>query len=128
VAQIAASGVFGTWIWVLRLFARAAYHGDPDLAESLVRPVATLLRQMVEEIVEAAARRGEIRDEVDLQAVARIVHALTLAVGDSQLLPYLNTYFQVTDQDLPPERALEATLDLVLHGIKTGPQEGKEGR
>jgi len=110
---------------LLRLFARAAYHGDPDLAESLVRPVATLLRGMVHDIVEAAAQRGEIRDGLDLEAAARIVHALTIAVGDSQLLPHLNTYFQVSGPDLPPERALEAALDLVLQGIGTDPQENE---
>jgi hypothetical protein len=43
------------------------------------------------------------------------------------LLPYLNTYFQVTDEGLPPERALEAALDLVLQGIGTGPQGIEEG-
>ena len=42
----------------LRLFARAAYHGDPELSESLVRPVATLLREMVAQVVAAAAERG----------------------------------------------------------------------
>ncbi len=52
----------------LRLFARAAYHGDPELAESLVRPVATLLREMVTEMVAAAAERGELREDVDLEA------------------------------------------------------------
>jgi hypothetical protein len=45
------------------------------------------------------------------------VHALTVAVGDSQLLPYLNTYVQVTDEDISPERAFEALLELVLRGM-----------
>ena len=101
----------------LRLFARAAYHGDPDLAESLVLPIATLLRQMVTDMVAAAVERGEIREGVDLEATARIIHALTVAVGDSMLLPYLNRYFQVSGEDEPPERLLAALSDLVLRGI-----------
>jgi AcrR family transcriptional regulator len=109
---------------LVRLFARAAYHGDPELAESLVRPIATLLVEMVHDMLVQAIERGEVREDVDLEATARIVHALTVAIGDSQLLPYLNTYFQVTDGQISPERALEALLDLVLHGI--GKLEHKE--
>jgi AcrR family transcriptional regulator len=112
---------------LLGLFARAAYHGDPELAESLVRPVATLLRDMVRDMLAGAVERGEIRDDIDLEATVRIVHALTIAVGDSQLLPYLNTYFQVVDEGVPPERVMEALMALILRGIgveKDGSQDG----
>ena len=102
---------------LLKLFARAAYHGDPDLAERLVRPVADKLRDMVHDILSQAAERGEIRADVDLEATTRIVHALMIAVGDSQLLPYLNTYFQVSDEDVSQERAIEALMALILRGI-----------
>ena len=102
---------------LLKLFARAAYHGDPELADPLVRPIATLLREMVGDMLAAAAERGELRPGVDLQVATRIVHALTIAVGDSQLLPYLNTYFQVTGDDVAEEQALAALIDLILHGI-----------
>jgi AcrR family transcriptional regulator len=104
---------------LIRLFARAAYHGDPELSETLVRPIATLLRQMVQNMLSQAAQRGEIRDDVDLEAIERIIHALTIAVGDSQLLPYLNVYFQVYDNKVPPERSLEALVSLVMEGIGT---------
>lgn len=110
----------------LRLFARAAYHGDPELADSLVRPIAALLLDMVSEMVAAAAGRGELRSDVDLEAATRLIHALTIAAGDSQLLPYLNTYFQVLDQDLPPERLTSALIDFVLRGIGAE-QSGNEG-
>ena len=102
---------------LLKLFARAAYHGDPELAERLVRPVADKLRDMVHDILSQAAERGEIRADVDLEATTRIVHALMIAVGDSQLLPYLNTYFQVSDEDVSPKRAIEALMTLILRGI-----------
>jgi hypothetical protein len=102
---------------LVRLFARAAYHGDPSLADPLVRPVADKLREMVHDILSQAAGRGEIRGDVDLEAATRIVHTLTVAVGDSQLLPYLNTYFQVTDEEVPPDRALAALVSLIMNGI-----------
>ena len=102
---------------LIRLFARAAYQGDPELADSLVQPIATLLREMVADILVAARERGEIRPEVDLEALVRIVHALMIATGDSQLLPYLNNYYQVVDDSMPPERLLESLLDFILEGI-----------
>lgn len=102
---------------LLRLFARAAYHGDPELSKLLVEPIATLLRQMVQELLEAAAARGELRAGVDLEATARLIHALAIAAGDGQLLPYLNVYFQVVGEQATPERMLEALLDLVTRGI-----------
>lgn len=111
---------------LLRLFARAAYHGDPELSETLVRPIAELLCDMVGEILAQAAQRGEIRDDVDLEAVTRLVHALTVVAGDSQLLPYLNTYFQVVSENVRPERMLQALTSLVLSGIGTG-EIGKRG-
>ena len=61
---------------------------------------------------------------MDLEAAARVVNALLIAVGDSQLLPYLNTYFQVMGEEMSPERIWEAALALILHGI--GGSEKKE--
>lgn len=107
------------YMGLIRLFARAAYHGDPELSETLVRPIATLLREMVHDMLSGAVERGEIRGDVDLEATERIIHALTIAVGDSQLLPYLNTYFQVSDKEMPAERTLEALVSLVMEGIGT---------
>lgn len=101
----------------LLLFARGAYQGDPKLADKLVRPIADSLREMVRDILVQAAARGEIRPEVDLEATSRLVHVLIIGVGDSQLLPYLNNYFQVIDPSLPSQRLLEALLNFILKGI-----------
>ena len=106
-----------TYAGLLKLFVRAAYFGDPELAEPLVRPVAALLLETVRDMLTEAVARGEVRADIDLEATARIVHALTIAVGDSQLLPYLNTYLQVTDKDVSPERVLDALIALILRGI-----------
>jgi AcrR family transcriptional regulator len=114
------------YVGLLRLFARAAYHGDPELLDPLVRPIAGILRETVSGTVAAAAERGEIREDVDLEAAARVLHALTIVVGDSQLLPYLNVYFQVVDEDIPPERLTAALLDLVWRGIGAGQEEEED--
>jgi AcrR family transcriptional regulator len=103
----------------LQLFARAAYQGDPELADRLVLPISKKLREMVSEMLAQAAARGEIRPEVDLEAATRLIYGLSITVGDSQLLPYLNNYFQIIDPAMPPERILAAMLDLILNGIAT---------
>ncbi len=102
---------------LVRFFGRAAYQGDPDFAESVVRPIATAMRELTHAMLAQAAGRGEIRPDVDLEAAARLVNALTLCVGDSELLPYLNTYFQVADETIPPERLTAAFVGFVLKGL-----------
>jgi AcrR family transcriptional regulator len=105
---------------LLGLFARAAYHGDPQLSEKLVRPIAAVLRQTVQEILEAAQARGELRPDLDLEATARLINLLTIGLGDSQLLPYLDHYFQVGTPGISFERLLAAMLALVNHGVGSG--------
>lgn len=98
-------------------FARGAYQGDPLVVDAVVRPAADAMRGAVSAILHAGAARGEVRGNVDLDATARLVHALVVALSDTQVLPHLNTYLQVLDDGFAPERMLEATLDLVLAGI-----------
>ena len=102
---------------LVHFFVRAAYHGDPDMAEWVVRPVADTMREMMHRMLTRAMARGEIRKDVDLEAVTRVINALMIAVGDSQIMPYLNIYFQVTDDEMPPDRLLDALLDFILGGV-----------
>jgi AcrR family transcriptional regulator len=111
-----------TQVGLIQFFLRAAYQGDPELAGRVVRPIADTLRGMVQEMLALAVARGEIRAGVDLQATTRIIHALMIAVGDGQLLPYLNTYLQVADESISFERTTEALLDLIVEGIGAKPR------
>lgn len=106
-----------TEMGLVRFFGRAAYQGDPDLAERVVRPIATVMRETLQEILAQAQARGEIRSSVDIDAATRIVNGLIIAVGDSQLLPYLNNYFQISDDDIPPEQTMGVLVDFILRGI-----------
>jgi hypothetical protein len=38
-------------------------------------------------------------------------------VGDAELLPYLNSYFQVTDKKVSTQRITSALVALILDGI-----------
>ncbi len=104
----------------IQFLARAAYQGDPELQERVVRPIATVMREITRDLLVQAQRRGEIREDIDLEASARLVHALIIAMGDTQLLPYLNVYFQVTDASLNLQRLLDALFPLLLKGLGAG--------
>ena len=106
-----------TLMGLIQFFGRAAYQGDPVLAETVVRPVADAMRETVREMLLAARERGELRADLDLEAAARAVNAWTIALGDSQLLPYLNTYFQVSDETIPFDRSLAAVIDILVRGL-----------
>ncbi len=100
-----------------RFFAAAAYHGDPQYGESVVRPIAGVLRGMVEDMLRSAVDKGEVRADLDVDATARVLHALTIAIGDGLIFPQLMNYYQLTDDGMPPERIYAAVIDLVMNGI-----------
>lgn len=108
----------------LRLFAKAAYQGESELTETLVKPIANTLLDIVREMLHQAKLRGEIRPEVDLEAASRLVHAFMITAGDSILLPYLNHYFQVIGDDISSQRMMEALINLICQGIETQPRNG----
>lgn len=114
---------------LVRFFGRAAYQGDPDLNRELVTPVAQSMRNLIERMLADAQARGELRPDLDLPAAARLVHALTVALGDSQLLPYLDSYFQVSTDQMPFERVVEVLLVVLENGmfIKPGTGTGSGG-
>jgi AcrR family transcriptional regulator len=102
---------------LLRFFARAAYERVPGYGELLVRPVASAMRGLLAALLTGAAQRGELQPGLDVDTVVRLVHALTIAVGDAQLLPHLNDYFQLFDDDHPPAAVGSAAVDFVLNAI-----------
>ena len=102
---------------LVKFFGKAAYEGTPELSEQIVRPVAVAMREMTHAILLAAQARGELRPGVDVDAAARAINAWIIPVADSQLLPYLNLYLQVSDENIPFQRTLDAFLDILEHGL-----------
>jgi TetR/AcrR family transcriptional regulator len=110
---------------LVQFFVRAAYQGDETLYPRCVEPIAEMMLAIVTEMLSQAVARGEVRPDVDLEATAHLINATLLAVGDSQLLPYLNRYLRVSDEKVPFPRVVEALLDLILAGIMV---EGTAGQ
>jgi AcrR family transcriptional regulator len=106
-----------TMTGLVQFVARAAYTGDPILARSVVQPIADAMLEIIKNLLTLAQKRGELRPDLDLGAATRAVNALLVVIGDSQLLPYLNNYFRVTDESMPMERVFDAVADLIVRGI-----------
>src|SRR5512136_2448575 len=101
-----------TQLGMVQFLARAAYHGDPELADRVVKPIGAAMRSIVHDMLAKGIERGEVRADIDLEATARVVNAAMIAIGDSQLLSYLNNYFQVTDRKVSAQRVTDAMVTL----------------
>ena len=77
------------------------------------------MRSIVHAMLAQGIERGEVRSDIDLEATTRAVNAAMIAIGDGQLLPYLNNYFQVTDRKVSARRVTDALVSLILRGIGT---------
>jgi TetR/AcrR family transcriptional regulator len=109
-----------TMLGLIQFFGRAAYQGDQALTERVVKPVAIAMRDTTHDILLAARERGEIRPDLDIEAATRTVNAWIICVADSQMLPYLNAYFQVSDETVSFERSMQSLLDILERGISSG--------
>ncbi len=104
---------------LIRFFGRAAYQNDSEMMRMIVRPVGERMRILIETLLRNASERGELRPDVDIPAAARLLHALTVTLGDSQLLPYLDDYFQIGADGMPFEQTVAALLNWVEKGWMT---------
>lgn len=102
---------------LLSFFARAAYEGIPGFGDILVKPVATAMRGLLEALLDGAHQRGELRTELDVPTAVRLIHALTINLGDAQLLPYLNNYLQLFDDPDQAEAVCTAAVDFIMNAI-----------
>jgi AcrR family transcriptional regulator len=103
---------------LMKLFVRAAYGGDSELAECLVRPLAASMRGLLMHLLKCAAARGELRAEANLDAAVSILHVLTVALGDARLIPSLDAYLQLHSRTEAQESDVRALIAVALNGIK----------
>jgi AcrR family transcriptional regulator len=98
---------------IARTFANAAYRGDPEYEETLVKPIAEVMTNMVRTIVQAAQTRGEIRSDLNLEALTRLVNTQLIAIGDAQLFPHLNTYYQLFTPEVNQNDLIDTFITLL---------------
>ncbi len=102
---------------LVKLFGTAAYQNSDGLNHKVVAPIAAALTNMVRAMLTAARDRGEIRPDVDLEAMVRLVNSQIIMLGDAMIFPHLNTYYQLYDEEMSIERVLANLLDLLENGL-----------
>jgi AcrR family transcriptional regulator len=100
-----------------QFYLRAAYDDHDDLHRRVVEPVSGTLLGILREMVMKAGERGEIRAGVDLEALARVLHALAIAAADPILLPHLHPYFKMVDGECGLDRLLSSMTEVLMRGI-----------
>ena len=103
----------------MRFFAKSAYQQHPELQESVVRPIADCMLNIMQSMVQLAQQKGQIRSDLDTVILARLLHAISITLGDPALLPELNTYFQVADAKGSIEPVYAVLLEILKHGLLT---------
>ena len=98
---------------MVRLFGQAAYQNATGLNERVVAPIATALTNMMRSMLLAARERGEIRADLDLEVVTRLLNSQIIVLGDAMIFPHLNTYYQLYGEDMTLERVLAGFFDLL---------------
>ena len=110
----------------VRFFAAAAYNQNAEIQQRVVRPLAETMVDIMRQILAAAVARGEVRADLDREAAARLLHGISIILGDSQILPYLNVYFQTNDESVAWQRVMDVFLDVLTHGILAANQTNSE--
>jgi hypothetical protein len=81
----------------MRFCVRAGYGGDEELAECLVRLLAA--------------------NSIDSAAAVSVLHAPTIAIGDSRLIPSLDAYLLLHADAGTEKMDVRALLAIALSGI-----------
>ncbi|MBI9049254.1 MAG: TetR/AcrR family transcriptional regulator [Anaerolineaceae bacterium] len=101
----------------VRMFAKAAYQNDPQLQERVVKPIAASMLNIMRMMVKNGQEKAEIRQELDPDLLARLLHGISIILADPILLPYLNDYFQIIDEDREHNEPLNLVMEILQRGI-----------
>jgi len=119
----------------LRSFVAAAYCGAPlgsafaegagrtsEAArdwylESLIRPVAASMQEVVRRVFAAAAARGELRAGLDVEAAARLANVILIAAGDARMMPRLDEYYRLYGPGSTTEAGIAQAVDFICRSV-----------
>jgi AcrR family transcriptional regulator len=103
----------------VRFFAKAAYENDPDIHQQVVQPIAGCMLDIIRKMVQHGQETNEIRENLNPDLLARLLHAISIVLGDPVLLPYLNDYFQIIDENQAANAPINMIMDILAQGIFT---------
>jgi AcrR family transcriptional regulator len=116
----------------LRSFVAAAYRGAPVgspfsdesaasgadwYVETLIRPVAAAMQEVVRRFFAAAAARGELGAGLDVEEAATLANVLMIAVGDARMMPRLDEYYRLSERGATTEAVVARTVDFICRSV-----------
>jgi AcrR family transcriptional regulator len=110
---------------VPRSWANPSGSGDDWYVESLVRPVAQAMQELVRRAMMAAETRGELKEGLDAEAAAKLANVLLIAVGDARMMPRLDEYYLLYNRGSGSEAVFAAAVDFICRSVlreDSGPQ------
>ncbi len=85
--------------------------------ESLIRPVATAMRETIKRVFEAAAARSELREDIDVESAARLANVLLIAVGDARMMRSLDEYYGLYGPGVSAESRIREAVDFICRSV-----------
>jgi len=97
---------------------QAGYRGETEASRSVLEPVAQVMRSRIGRLLATAADRGELRTDLDVDAIARVVNAIMLVVADARFVDHLNEYLQLYPADgTGPDVTIAVAVDIITRGV-----------
>ena len=103
---------------IIKYYAQAGYRGELPTSQDVFGPIASGMRSRVQRVLARAEERGELREDLDPDAVSRVVSTLMLVLADARFVDHLNDYLQLyPDDESSAKETIDAAIDIIARGI-----------
>ncbi len=103
---------------IIKYYAQAGYRGELPTSQGVPEPITSGMRSRVQRLLDQAEERGELREDLDPDAVSRVVNTLMLVLADARFVDHLNDYLQIySDDDSSAEETIDVAIDIIARGI-----------
>lgn len=103
---------------IIKYYAQAGYRGELSTSWGVLESMTGGMRSRVQRLLDQAAERGELREDLDPDAVSRVVSTLMLVLADSRFVDHLNDYLQIySGDDSSAKETIDVAIAIIARGI-----------
>jgi len=103
---------------IIKYYAQAGYRGELPTSQGVLEPIASGMQSRVQRLLDQAEERGELRADLDPDAVSRVVNTLMLVLADARFVDHLNDYLRLyPDDDSRAKETIDVAIDIIARGI-----------
>ncbi len=102
---------------LLTLWSKAIYEGNNTVSERWVKPISFAIHDLFRTILINAQDKGELLDDIDIEATTGAFYALTTSFFDSCFLPHINAFFGMSHPGSDPSSDWSRLSNVLLFGI-----------